>query len=425
MSDNTKQKYVWLWLIAGLALFAMIVFWEALSPSRCLMTTDDNISGIPSLKALMPQAVFGAWNDAVFMGSAGGRIAVMWTNVFLWLTPIWFGFNWVHAVGLLLASLLLAKFMRSAGLCWAAIVVGLIAAFWVGSNLTLTYAGHMGKFGVLIFGAASLYGIRMTFGSDRPWLWSMLTGGALGFMLMEQQDLALFFGLVLGAYAMFRIGMSFTPNAWFKIGLRLLPMGLIAFLISSATLLGSYSRNVSDTKATSENDPRQKWEFSTQWSWPPEESVDFIAMGYTGWRSGDDEGPYWGRMGRSAGWEKTGQGFMNFKLENQYLGAIPLVFALFAAWIAVIWRRADPGQDVWPTMRAEMIFWLCVAAITLLLSFGKHFPLYWLFYQLPVVNNIRNPNKFLQVFQVAFGILAAYGLDAMMRCSSASNRRPA
>ena len=64
--------------------------------------------------------------------------------------------------------------------------------------------------------------------------------------------------------------------------------------------------------------------------------------------------------------------------------------------------------------RAEIIFWGCIAVITLLLAFGKFFPLYALFYQLPLVSSIRNPNKFLQVFQLALGILSAYGLNSIM-----------
>ena len=65
--------------------------------------------------------------------------------------------------------------------------------------------------------------------------------------------------------------------------------------------------------------------------------------------------------------------------------------------------------------RAEIIFWGCAAVITLMLAFGKFFPLYALFYKLPFVNSIRNPNKFLQVFQLTLGILAAYGLDGMLQ----------
>ena len=81
--------------------------------------------------------------------------------------------------------------------------------------------------------------------------------------------------------------------------------------------------------------------------------------------------------------------------------------------------RRENGQR-----RAEIIFWGCVAMITLLLTFGKFFPLYALFYQLPMVSSIRNPNKFLQVFQLALGILAAYGLDEVLRSKRRTSNSP-
>ena len=319
-----------------------------------------------------------------------------------------------------------------------AIIVGAIAAFWVGSNFTLTYAGHMGKFAAVMFAAAALCGIRKTFESNRPWLWSMVTGGFIGFMLLEQQDVALFFGIFLGAYALFRAVLMFRQKAGFKCFLILIPMGIIALIMSSATLMASYIQNVSAVAVQQEENSSQKWEFTTQWSWPPEESIDFVAPGYMGWRSGEAEGPYWGRMGRTAGWEKTGQGFMNFKLENMYFGAIPMLLALFAAWVAILsmishhrfsWPKdrqvdgAGRAGDDWQSARMEMLFWFSVAGITLLLSFGKYFPLYELFYQLPVVSNIRNPNKFLQVFQLAVGILAAYGAHLIFYREAEGNNK--
>jgi len=121
-------------------------------------------------------------------------------------------------------------------------------------------------------------------------------------------------------------------------------------------------------------------------------------------------------MGRSAGWEQTKQGFMNFKLENTYLGIIPILLALFAVLGIVRHPSSGVRRPDEARRRAEIIFWGCVAVITLLLAFGKFFPLYALFYKLPLVSSIRNPNKFLQVFQLALGILAAYGFDVITHC---------
>ena len=83
---------------------------------------------------------------------------------------------------------------------------------------------------------------------------------------------------------------------------------------------------------------------------------------------------------------------------------IPVAFALFALFSC----RRSPH-------RAEILFWGGASLVALLLAFGKYFPLYSLFYKLPVVDTIRNPNKFLQVFQMALAILTAYGVDRVFQ----------
>ncbi|NNJ71530.1 MAG: hypothetical protein HKP10_09630 [Kiritimatiellales bacterium] len=48
------------------------------------------------------------------------------------------------------------------------------------------------------------------------------------------------------------------------------------------------------------------------------------------------------------------------------------------------------------------------------LAFGKYSLLYKLFFQLPLVSNIRAPIKFLDNFQICLGIVSAYGLDRLL-----------
>ena len=43
--------------------------------------------------------------------------------------------------------------------------------------------------------------------------------------------------------------------------------------------------------------------------------------------------------------------------------------------------------------------------------------------QLPLMGAIRNPNKHLHMFQIALGILAAFGLDGAIRAVKAGDRR--
>jgi hypothetical protein len=282
-------------------------------------------------------------------------------------------------------------------------------------------------------------------------------------MLLEQQDVALFVGMPIAAYAGFAI---VRQDGWSvgTFGIRLIPMGLVAALVAGGTALSVYLTSTTGVVAMSDEDPQAKWEYCTQWSQPPDETIEFVAPGYMGWRSGEPEGPYWGRSGRSAGWEQTHQGFMNFRLESLYIGAIPVALALFAVAAALLCcggvvpgvrcqeaegrsqeagvrsqesggrsqervreafvanratveplNREPANLAPWRERRAEILFWGAAAVITLMLAWGKFFPLYALFYKLPVVNNIRNPAKFLQVFQLALGILAAYGLDIALR----------
>ena len=85
--------------------------------------------------------------------------------------------------------------------------LGSLAAYWYGS-ITMVSAGHDGKIAIGMLFSTGLYldekMIRQT-GLLRRLLYAVLTGGAVGFMLLEQQDVGLLFGMVLGAYVLFRL----------------------------------------------------------------------------------------------------------------------------------------------------------------------------------------------------------------------------
>lgn len=386
--------------VALILLTALAVFRAVLDPGRFLFTTDDNIGDLALRRALLPAGYAGAWYDGMLLGF-NMVIPPGWTHLLLWWLPLKTFVNWIHGLDLVLASLVLAAFLRRKALSWPACAVAALAAFWVGSNFTLTYAGHIMKFGILLWAAVYLWMVDRAAESGH-WAPSVLAGGALGALFLEQADVALFFALILGPYALLRLWQA-AGRQWKKWAAVLGPLLVTAGLIAFHPLWEGYRANVQGISSMQES-PAEKWAFITQWSWPPEESVDFVAPGYMGWRSGEPAGPYWGRMGRSDGWEQTRRGFQNFKLENQYLGAIPILLALAAV----------AGAWVGGPRRSDVVFWSAAALLTLLLSFGKYFPLYAAFYKLPVINSIRNPNKFLQVFQLALGILAAYGLDRVL-----------
>jgi hypothetical protein len=394
---NTAIKTV---LAAGfLILVFLLLFRNFLSSSSVLMTTDAAISSSDRTVPQVIREMTDHWDPSVLLGIPRSPSTQMSSLLKAFCSGIVWN-NLVYGLACLATSLVfLAGFRKR--LSVPAVLCGVLTAFWLGSNFTLLYAGHMQKPFVVLFFVCSVLSAGVP-----SWRGGILWGGCTGLMFAQQPDVAMFFALFAGVYLIFRLwqreGFPSTrlrAGKWLKV---LIPAAVVAFLFAGGPLLSGYKLNVKDTAQVQTETPQEKWDYMTQWSFPPDEVVSFVAPGYHGWRSGEPKGPYWGRTGQSAGWEQTRQGYMNFMMESAYIGLIPVAFALFALFSC---RRSKH--------RAEILFWGGAALVALLLAFGRHFPLYSLFYKLPVVNNIRNPNKFLQIFQVALAILTAYGADRL------------
>ncbi len=415
----TRIKCNDLLLAGGFFLLVAVLLFHDVLGGGVLFTTDDSIGPLAIRKAGLPDKFFSAWSDYLLFG-VGSYQLMTWTYLWLWLLPLEFFTNWIHAIDLWFASMFLLVFLRRKGLSLPACLIAGLTAFWLGQNFTLTYAGHIGKFGVLVFASMFLV-LADKAVESRKLPWAVLAGGALGGMFLEQSDVALFCALFLGPYAVYQCWKYYQKD-WMQYVRIVCPMVAVGVLIASHSLLSGYNVAVKGVSVQNEKSPKEKWEFTTQWSWPPEESIDFIAPGFMGWRSGEPKGPYWGRMGRSAGWEQSRQGFQNFKLENHYMGLIPVFLALLAGALAF---TSGKNKALWggenTLDRRDALFWMAVTSIALLLSFGKYFPLYRIIYQFPMISSIRNPNKFLHIFQMALGILSAYGLDLLLRSAKPSD----
>jgi len=396
-------RWTSLWLLLLFTIVALGVFHALWKPGAILMTSDDNLGLMAMSQRMIEASPFAHWTGESLWGLPGMQGVHLWSTALSVLSAEAF-MNLYHGFCLTLAAWLLALYLRDKGLHAAACGFGGLVAFWVGTNLTLTYAGHIGKYGLLIFLSLALFALGR-WGKTGKTAWSLIAGASVGAMFLEQADVALFCTLLLvpvGLYEASRVTGGWKP-------LPLLQRSWGAALVAVLLIVGA-SMSVVDSgvmEVPGGESPDKKWAYLTQWSQPPEESLDFIAPGWTGWRSGDPKGPYWGKMGRSDGWEQTRQGFMNFKLENVYVGAIPLLFAIMALGSALGQRREE---------RSKVIgLWVGLCLISLFLSFGKFFPFYRPLTWLPGFSSIRNPNKFIHFFQIAWGVLAAFGLDAALR----------
>lgn len=418
MTDSTAQPSNWSrrdvwWLIAAAIGMGLLVYREAWLPGTILFTSDDNIGHVALRQRWLPEGFWRLWDDSLMAGQPA-LLILNSTNLLLSLLPVGLFHKIIHAFDLSVATIGFGLFLRARGLKLAPALMGALTAFWLGSTFFLTYAGHIGKFGVVMFAGLAVWLIERA-AQRKSVAWGALAGAACGGMFLEQADVALFFSLILGPYALFAVAREHGGNAkaWLA---PLVPMGLIAFMVAVRPLWVATSFFALDPGFEGRESREEVWDYCTQWSWPPEETLEWIAPGYYGWRSGEPTGPYWGRLGRSRDWDANRQGLMNFKLETLYIGAIPL--ALAALGIALGLRRRGAA-------RADVLFWSAAALVTFILGCGKFTPLYRLFFELPGMSSIRAPVKFMQVTQFAVGVLAAYGLHALLSLQTGAEERRA
>lgn len=158
----------------------------------------------------------------------------------------------------------------------------------------------------------------------------------------------------------------------------------------SAPLVQS-ARNAQD--ASGGND----YAYATNWSFSPGEMMTFLVPNYYGF--GKTEVEVNGRAQRlMLYW-----GQMPFTDAANYMGIGVLMLALIGLWQ----YRRDP----------LVIALGVIAVVSLLLSFGKNFPLLYdvFFYNVPSFNKFRAPQIALALLQFAIPVLAGYGLSALVR----------
>lgn len=418
--DETKQnqlkaafKAYGLILIFFISL-AAIVFRSGFGEDMVFSGSDANIGILTVHNRQLPDYFSGGYLPAPVFGGAGEK-AVTFSNIGKWLLkPATFSNTW-YSLYLLISSVAFIAYVRLWKVGWLSAVLGALCAFWVGS-VTLSAAGHLYKLGVMAFFMVSLLLLECSLRSEKmlkAGSFACLAGFFVGLMLLEQQDVGLLAGIFLGMYGVVRI-IDLHKFDWKRWVVIFLPIALIGISMTLKTAVKAYDQNV--VKTTMASDADEKWEFVTQWSMVPAEIPDLFAPGYMGWKTGDASGPYWGKVGQSPEWETQKKGFRNFRLDSLYFGFIPVLIAMFGFAVTIPHFRNEESYRVF-------FLWGIMAVAALLLSFGKFSPVYKLFYQLPLVGNIRAPIKFLHNFQVIIGLLTAFGINHLLSSEPEARRR--
>jgi hypothetical protein len=312
-----------------------------------------------------------------------------------------------------------------------------------------------------------------------PWARAVFAGLAVGMSVMEGFDVGAMLSIFAGLFAVFvawngegTLGGRVGRMVW-------LPALVVVFAVliathSISTLVGTQIQGITGT-GQDQTSKDQAWPRATAGSVPKLEMLRVIIPGVFGYRMDayihetDKSSAYWGRIsessptltvnvgarkvtktflelldsddpelrgaaGKAVGMNEAGvQALMSRKpLERyqavafikskmpmglrhsgggKYVGIFVTILALFA--LGNSFRRSGSPFSV--AERRSVWFWGGAALVALLLALGRYGFLYRLFFELPYMSSIRNPEKFLMVFNIAWIILAGYALEILRR----------
>jgi hypothetical protein len=142
------------------------------------------------------------------------------------------------------------------------------------------------------------------------------------------------------------------------------------------------------------------YDYATNWSFSPQEMLTFVVPNYFGFGKMEYKGEL--SQGRATRDIPTYWGQMPFTDAANYMGIGVLLLAAIGA--VRHWRNTF------------VQFLLALAAFSLLLSFGRTFPLLYdlFFYHVPSFNKFRAPQMALALLQFAVPVLSGFGIASLL-----------
>lgn len=425
-----------------LVVILAILFFRSYMPGYIHFSNDGPLGEQNTAWSLFPGTMTGSWDDLNDIGQSVGAVAPDITTLERWfLGPVGFC-KFSVPFALFVVGISAWTFFRQLKLSPLAAALGALATSlnsgYVGNACWGTVSQQIAI--AMVFLALALV-MANTGETPRLVRWSRyaLAGMAVGVSIMEGADNGAIFSLFVAAYVFFKSVTAETAPLLQRIGWgigRVAVIAVFAALIAAqtiASLVGAFVVGQAGMNPQDQMDAQEHWDWATQWSLPKAETLGVVVPGVFGYRMDtpkdmitdslqDDyfNGEYWGGMGRTPEIDRffdsgaTGKppgGMMRFGYAGYYAGILVALIALFA--IVQSLRRENSIFLI--TERHFVWFWTAALLIALLLSYGRFAPFYQLLYKLPYFSTIRNPGKFMAIFQLTLIIIFGYGMDALVR----------
>ena len=454
-----------LWAFGLFLIFATLsaaTFWDVLLDSdQVLAFNDANIEPLLSPSYNYPNAFIRIWDNQTFfgmgMGQVGVNIASLGETIFgphhyrkdgqaIILALCGLAFYWMarqyrfHPI----ASALTGSIIILSGWCNTSALSGLpvrpvalaFAALALGfmergrqTNNWLTYPIAGGCLGLAISEVPDV-GALLAIASAFIFFWTHLTEGRREDGGHKPSKKSIVYGLWSAIWHQRTLALKFSLYVAFSA------------LLGWQTITSIVGTQIQGVKQGTEESPDARYAWATQWSIPPAEIWNTVSGNYFGSSIRSETSPYWGRIGRSDGWETTHQGFRNFAMTGWHLGVVPciLLTALFIYMFKNFGNKDNNfdqkhakiarGDTLAYPLAHPQAFSLMLflgSIVSIMLMWGKYFPLYRFFWSLPFINTFRNPDKWNGPFMLFATLGIAFILDILLnnqRSQTASHNTP-
>jgi hypothetical protein len=397
-----------------------VLFWPVFQPGVAHFANDGPIGTLLAAPYDVPDAYRGIWNDLLWLGAWNGNFNPNFTGLAIGALGPTLYHKFMIPLGLSFLGLsAVVCFQRFGFPRWVCVLGGLAAALNMNvfSNACWGLPSRAHTMGAAFLAVAALHS---SFGRF-PYVKAVLAGLAVGLGISEGGDNGAIFALVVAAYAFFCALVG--PGPWpARVGRgagRVAVTAVVAALFAAQVLNIFVNTAVKGVVGMSDDrlTPEQKWDFATQGSLHPKETLRVVIPGLFGYRmDAEDGGNYWGRVGESL----AAPGKTRHSGAGEHAGVLVVLIALWSLHHSL----RGTGGAYTALERKQIWFWAGTAVICLLLAWGKWGPLYRLLYALPFFHTIRLPLKWMHPFHLCLLVLFAYGLAGLGRLYLRTAVRP-
>ena len=301
-------------------------------------------------------------------------------------------FGWRYIFAMFTAGYFMYLCTRSFGLHPLAALIAGAAYASAPAFLTFTHAGHFAK--MTVIGLFPLMYWALNRGLDtRRIIYFLILGGTVGIAIYSPHLQMAYFALwALGLLFLYKLlwGLFRTQNKKTALYQTLLSAGAICLglAIGAEGVIPQYwNTTTSSKRAVSEQQTDNGYEFASSWSLHPEEIFALVIPEFVAFDTNKTTHKYWGRNA--------------FKINSEYVGIVPLFFAIFAL------SRTRK--------KTHIAFLLGLFILAVAYALGPHTPLHKLLYHLvPGVSVLRAPGMIAFLFAFALCALGAYGLHRLI-----------